>query len=424
VTWDSEIIPSRISEPAKYPGGKELITFGPVTDDQRAEYFARYTTASLGKIKNLYLKWARLGDAMSPQCQQLNRLFSQCVDGNYIRIPENLREFESLQDAPEPDSKMPAFILDVLHNASVMFLENALQGAPSASDDANVVDLLLSRDQMALSEFEMIRLTLRWCNKNGVDIMKFGHLFNFSALSDEQQIWFLSSLPPSQSAPGLVRNGLLQSTLVDPGDLQRFSLDNPHLHWKPIFYSATDRMGRFFDVLCRSLETFHKKLVILAVDERLTLAIYIPRKIPRASECQVDTAVRVFAIPHSKGSDSCSYKVLPTKINYRLYCDEHHFRLYERKRGNTWIFMTRPQVDDSLFRNEKRTLNHRRKKQQTIDDAKNFDCVISVALDKIGRDIHKHVGQVQRQGILNAVSCKPSFITTATCRYVYHSNLG
>ena len=89
-----------MAQPAQYPGGKELVTFGQVTGDARAEYFARYTNASLGQVKNLYMKWARLGNAMRPECQQLNRLFSQCVDGNHIRIPENFKEFKKLEDPP------------------------------------------------------------------------------------------------------------------------------------------------------------------------------------------------------------------------------------------------------------------------------------------------------------------------------------
>jgi hypothetical protein len=91
-------------EPAKYPSGREFVTFGEVNGDSRAEYFARYMNASLGRTKNLYMKWARISNAMSPECQQLNRLFSQCVDGNFIRIPENLKEFLKLEDPPEPSS--------------------------------------------------------------------------------------------------------------------------------------------------------------------------------------------------------------------------------------------------------------------------------------------------------------------------------
>jgi regulator of nonsense transcripts 1 len=75
VTWDADIIPKTMSEPALYPGVREPVSFTKITDDDRARYFARYSNISLSHIKNLYMKWARLNGSMSSECQQLNRLF-------------------------------------------------------------------------------------------------------------------------------------------------------------------------------------------------------------------------------------------------------------------------------------------------------------------------------------------------------------
>lgn len=86
--------------------------FRPITHQDRLEYFARYSSVSLGRVKNLYLDWAKLKGPMSPECQQLNRLFSQCVDGNRIKIPV------ILEDPPKKNPDMDDFILDVLHRAS------------------------------------------------------------------------------------------------------------------------------------------------------------------------------------------------------------------------------------------------------------------------------------------------------------------
>ena len=93
-----------------YPGAKEPITFKPITDEDRAEYFAKYSNSSLGRVKNLYMKWARIKGAMSEECQQLNRLFSQCVDGNRIKVPQ------CLEDPPDPSPEQMS-ILDILHEA-------------------------------------------------------------------------------------------------------------------------------------------------------------------------------------------------------------------------------------------------------------------------------------------------------------------
>jgi regulator of nonsense transcripts 1 len=336
---------------------------------------------------------------MSPQCQQLNRLFSQCVDGNRIRIPQEL------EDPPEPCASAPPFILDVLHAASTEFIEHATDFCCNVDhdQDSGLMELLLSRDKLAVSEFELFQLALRWCWRHSHDIMQFAHLFDFSALSDEEQLWVLSSLPPSAEVPSLVRNGLLQSQLISAEELRRFGLDHARLHWKPVFQSSTDRMGRFISTACRSLELFHKKLIVLSVDERLTLAIYVPSKIPRASEVQVDSNVRVFALPRSQGAQSPGYRVKPTKADYRLYCDESAFQLYEKKRANTWIFLNRSQFNDTSYRNVKSKGDRRRQKEDTVEEGTNFDCRISVALQKIGADIQRHVGRLNRAGVLGAV---------------------
>jgi hypothetical protein len=404
VTWDSDIIPRTMAEPAQYPGGKELITFGEVTGDSRAEYFARYTNASLGKVKNLYMKWARLGNAMSPQCQQLNRLFSQCVDGNHIRIPENLKAFEKLEDPPEPRSSVAPFILDVLHNACADLIKSTANLKPEVQDDPDILDMLLIRSKLAISEFELLQVVIRWCDLHSIDVMEYSHHIDFSALTDEQQIWLLSRLPCSRTAPSLVRNGLLQSDLVSPQELHRFGLDHPRLHWKPVFRSTIDRMGRFLPVVCRTLETFHKKLIVLHVNERLSVAVYIPQKIARASEVSVDNCVRVFAFPHSQGYQSANYRVMPTKVTYRLYCEEQILQLYQQQRSNTWIFLRGSKGDDSLYRAMPSQGDKRRMREHTVREKINFDCKASIALDKISRNIQEHVGKIRSEGVLGAVS--------------------
>ena len=399
ITWDPAIIPCVISQAAEYPGVKEPLTFRPITDDDRADYFAKYTSASLGRVKNLYLKWARLKGSLSSECQQLNRLFSQCVDGNRIRVPA------TLEDPPEPSVLGEPFILDVLHAAANdTIMAKAEQEGVLDEFHGDTMDLLLSRESVAISEFELVQLALRWCDRNETDFQEFLPFFDFQRLSDDQKAWVLHRLPPSSEVPSLVRNGLLQSQLVIQAELRHFKLDYSALHWRSIFHSPTDRMARFLPVVCRSLELFCKKLIVLRVDERLTLMIYIPHKIEKATEVQVDGSVRVFALPRSQGSQSPGYSVKPTKVNYRLYCDESSFQLYEGKRANTWVFLTRGPLDDASYRNTKDRGDRRRDMQQTFDDGVNFACRASVALQKINSRIQTHVGRLNRAGVLGAVS--------------------
>jgi len=118
VCWDKDLIPPKLSQPAEYPGGREPVVFKPITSDVRLEYFARYTNASLGRAKNLFLDWARLKGPMSAECQQLNRLFSTCVDGNSIKIPK------VLESPPQPPSDVLPFVLDTLQAMAKEFILN------------------------------------------------------------------------------------------------------------------------------------------------------------------------------------------------------------------------------------------------------------------------------------------------------------
>ena len=399
VTWDPEIIPVQIAQAAAYPGVKERISFSKITDNDRAEFFAKYTNASLGRVKNLYLKWARLKGPMSAECQQLNRLFSQCVDGNRIKVPT------SLEDPPEPARDAAPFILDVLHGDATTIIRNVVdREANTEGYGDDTIDLLLSRDRFAFSEFDLVQLVLQRCDRNSLSFADYTAYFNFSSLSDEQRAWLLGRLPAIKDMPSLVRNGLLQSDLVTPLELKRFGLDDHRLHFKPVFNSSSDRMARFLGAASRAMELFHKKLIIMRVNERLTVMVYIPSKVEKASEAHVGASVRVFALPRSAGSKPANYRVMPTKVNYRLYSDDGAFQLYDGKRGNTFVFLRRGAMDRTSFAHIENQIERRKAIQASLDSGINFDCRASIALDKISEPIRQHVGQIRSAGVLEAVS--------------------
>jgi hypothetical protein len=401
VCWDCDLVPWKLSQPAEYPGAKEAVTFKAITDDDRLEYFARYTNASLGRVKNLFLDWARLKGPMSPECQQLNLLFSQCVDGNRIKVPK------SLESPPQPPETSPQFILDVLHEDAkrLIFLQQN-------KDDSQILDgfhfdameLLLSRDNVALSEFELITLTQKWCLRNSANLTDFLEFFNLNLLTVEEKQWVLSILPQTKEAPSMVRNALCQSNLVTIPELQPFKLDYPGFQWKCIFDSSNDRLATFLDSAARALELFHKTLIVLRVDERLTLAIYVPRKGERGEEIQIDDQARLFAFVHTQGAETGYRLALPTKKNYRLYCDSSVFQLFEGTRANTWVFIGRGASDDSQYRALPNAEDRRRGRQATINSGINFDCKASIALNKFSQGLSKHLGRVNRNGVLGAVS--------------------
>lgn len=199
-------------------------------------------------------------------------------------------------------------------------------------------------------------------------------------------------------------NALCSSNLVCEEELQGFNLHQPSIHWKCFYDASKDRMANFLEAATKSLELFHRKLIVLQVDQRLTVGIYVPRKITKSQDCQVDDHVRLFAFPHSQGPENQSRLCLPTKINYRLYSDESSFQLFESQRKNTWVYIQRGGSDDSTYRNIPNRGNQRRQRQETVDAGQNFDFIVSIALDKFSSGLKKHVGRVNRNRVLNAVS--------------------
>lgn len=117
------------------------------------------------------------------------------------------------------------------------------------------------------------------------------------------------------------------SSLITEDAARGFQLNHHSIHWKCIYNSSTrDRLGTFLDTTSKALETFNRKLIILQVDKRLTVAIYVPRKIETSQDSLVDDTVRLFVFPHTQGTERQCRMTIPTKMTYRLYCDERQFQ--------------------------------------------------------------------------------------------------
>ncbi|KAF6838959.1 hypothetical protein CMUS01_04420 [Colletotrichum musicola] len=299
---------------AEYPAAKESISFKPFADDDRLVYFARYTNASLGRVKNLYLSWAASFGLMSPECQELNRLFSTCVDGNRIKIPPRL------ESPPEPSPNAPPFVLSHLHDTAKAFArsrEHHLISSELSCDGYNfdAMEMLICRGDLAASEFELLQFTYRWCLSNGASLGEFAHFFDFALLSAGEKTWALAHMPVSSDYPSLVRNALCQSDLLQESELSDFKLNHPCLRWKPFYASSRDRPASFLEKAATALHLFHRKLILLQVDDRLTIAIYIPQQVQPAKDYRIGDRARLFAFPRSRDKQTSSRLSLPTKAN-------------------------------------------------------------------------------------------------------------
>src|SRR5699024_420490 len=119
----------------------------------------------------------------------------------------------------------------------------------------------------------------------------------------EEKAWILEQLPISAGNPSMVLNALCSSNLLQASELDPTHLNDERIRWKRVYDSSQDRLATFHSAITRSLELFNRKLIVFRPDERLTVAIYVPRKIERATDCIVDDSVRLVAFPHTQGNE-------------------------------------------------------------------------------------------------------------------------
>ncbi|KIX05706.1 uncharacterized protein Z518_03678 [Rhinocladiella mackenziei CBS 650.93] len=396
VCWDSDLIPQTISQPAEYPGVKEATRFSPITTDDLISYFAGYNNMSLGRVKKLYLGWARASGPQCTECQELNRLFSQCVDGNRIKIPERLL------DPPAPPTDAQPFVLDALHDLAVAHCRAmGTDVTPDDIPDRETLEHVLN-NPIPFSDFELAKLTLSWCRIHRVPFEDFWAFFDPSQLTSDEQGWIISELPPIAKYASYFKNGLLLSNILSEQDLHSFKLDYQALHWKCVFDSKSDSLRNLMTLVSQTFHQFSKKLLVLSMGERLSVAIYFPRPIEKEEEVLVDGSVRLFAFPHTHKDRAGHRRVVPTEKNYRFYYDESVMQLYNNHRHDTFIFFTRSAGDESRFQDARGKSNPARGRQKMIDDGILCDWRMSIALNKFSSELATHIGRTNREPVTDA----------------------
>lgn len=172
---------------------------------------------SLGRVAGLHNKWARtLKGAMSPQCQELNALHSQSVDGARIRIPDRLTN--------PPEVEEP-FVLDVLAEKAREFAANFITEeavhftALDLSTADSVLKSLLSLDSSAFSassEDEVVQMCMRFAIRNGLDIMEYLNYINFGGLSVQEKYAMSSALSLTPETHPFVWNRYVSKCFLHP----------------------------------------------------------------------------------------------------------------------------------------------------------------------------------------------------------------
>ncbi|KAK0493854.1 RNA-directed RNA polymerase [Armillaria luteobubalina] len=375
VCWDPDLVPATVSEPYDYPPNKERVN-KIVTREDLSRHFAQYNNAGLARVAALHSKWAISSPkgALCSECQELNALHSQSVDGASIKIPDRLTS------PPEPPEDS-VFIIKALADAASQFAGSFAAEMATLSDLTTTVDMedaeelivqLLRSNQSALSEYELYTLAYRLALKHSLDHRVFLSYINFGALTTDQKHSLSYALNLSREEHASLWNSLLRSDLLGPADMYQRNLAQP-FSLQRLYSSKIQGHATFFTYLQIAMQDFTRKVLLLKTDDRFVLAVFIRGKLPWDEDPEVNENVVVCSfLPHTSGKFS-SYR--PCTPGYRLYCSPTNFQLYNKHRADSFVFLTRP------------------------PKASGAEVAISVALQKISNKVRQNVGRVYREPI-------------------------
>lgn len=227
----------------------------------------------------LHQKWARFSSkgALSSECQELNALHSQSVDGKRIKIPPRLTS--------PPESSDP-YIIDLLSADAADFCNDFTSrkasnegiAVNSAAEAEQMILDLFQSPQNAMSEYELFNVAFSLARRFNIDIRHHLGQVNVGALSTAEK-YFISAtlhLDPDQEA-GLW-NSLLRSDILDLSSLARknllrgmpaeqtFARAMPvSLPLQRLYSSEVQGNPTFFRYLGRAMREYTRKVVIMKV---------------------------------------------------------------------------------------------------------------------------------------------------------------
>lgn len=222
--------------------------------------------SGVARVSALHAKWARSSPegALCAECQELNALHSQSVDGASIKIPDRLT-------AP-PDPTEP-FIVDLLEEHAINFAESfqanaGVVEAVTAVDQETAEALtfnLLRGQQHAISEFELFNIAYRFWQKHSLgNVQSLLTHIDVSALSTQQKYAVSGALELNAQENTYIWNSLFQSDILTKNDLYQRALDRP-FSIQRLFSSRINSMSTFFEYLRRGVQEYTRKLIVIQV---------------------------------------------------------------------------------------------------------------------------------------------------------------
>ena len=238
--------------------------------------FLKFVSAGVAKVAALHQKWARSSaeGAMCSQCQELNALHSQSVDGARIKIPERL--------LTPPESDEP-YVIDVLGARAAAFETEfsqrmAIQKAPDLDTDTAqaLMVMLLKSEQNALSEYELFNQARAIARAYKLDISRYLPHINVAALSTAEKFELSSQLDLMSERCQLdIWNSLFRSDIVPTHVLESRELGGA-LKLQRLYSSRVQGISSFFEYLQQATQEFSRKLLIIKV---CSVDVLLPRNL-------------------------------------------------------------------------------------------------------------------------------------------------
>lgn len=219
----------------------------------------------MARVAALHQKWVKCKPegALSVECQELNALHSQSVDGAKIAIPDRL--------CNPPDTN-ESFILDLLAGAAESFSKRFCESLPVYDmardlprDDAMLyIRHLLRGERHAISEFEMFNMVVAIARKRDIDVRPMLPHLNLGALTAEQKYIISSTLGLTPEEDHYVWNSLFWSDILTGRDLEQRNL-KARIPLQRFYSSQKSGLQSFWQYLKMGLQDFTRKLLILKV---------------------------------------------------------------------------------------------------------------------------------------------------------------
>ena len=362
--------------PGPYTTVKHSTSSNPPTREDLIEYFSFYNTYQLGEIKRLYVTWVECKGATSEEAVQLSNLFSSCVDGERVSIPENLLEPPSSSGSPK------SFIVNNLMECTIEYarkLVDQLTKGPSFGETQFPGELLKAvvNDQSLLpqtiSQFELFCVIDHALKYQVISAEDGNELFlniDYSLFSQEEKQDAFKWRPELKE---IVQNALTQSNILK--STKYFT----HRNWKRFFSSSI--LGppfsiRLFDCMFR----FTRKLILLRPTESEVFGVVLQQELfPGINPLTTGT----YAFATDNGFYNSLIFLPPNTLEIDVDASQNRLQIYRSaNKGATFLWMRCYEENQSSRIGE--------------------NCRVSIDLTRLDRTGYKLAERINKKQVIDA----------------------